>query len=482
VNHLFRLFLLTGFFLAFTAGQSFGADHVSAPAYSTILKQIESRGETTVLVELSSSTLPPSSDDSNTSTSRSNAIAMVQQRLEMTLPAAARQRILHRYEYLPGLAMLVDKDTLENLRRNEMVKGIFENGRRKISLPQSVPLVFSNQNSSPYSGGNTWTVAVLDTGIDKNHAFLATGLGPKVVSEACYSSGGYSSAYPEIDPLCPGNASSSTAANSALHCSGYDGCEHGTHVAGIAAGRGTTFNGVAKAGKIISVQVFTGIRDYFYTNVCDTGFGDNCLVAFDSDILKGLERIYALRNSHKIAAVNMSLGGGKFAGFCNSENALITNAIINLKQAGIATVVASGNNGYPAATNFPACISHAVAVGATSDTSPNRDKPTYYTNESAALDLYAPGSTIYSSIPGGSFTTMQGTSMAAPHVAGAWAVLKHANPEASVIEIENLLKSVGPSISSRNGLVNRKRLDLGGALPISGNTVLPILLPLLLKN
>ncbi len=482
MNYLTQLLLLTGFSLACAAGHSFATDKISAPAYSNILNQIESRGTTTVLVELSSSTVPPSFNGNTASAARKNAIAAVQQRLEMSLPTAARQRIQHRYESVPGLTMLVDKDILETLHRSDLVEAIFENGKRKISLSQSIPLVFSNQSFSTFTGGNDWTVAVLDTGIDKSHPFLTAGFGPKVVSEACYSSGGYSSAYPEIDPLCPGNASSSTASNSALHCSGYDGCEHGTHVAGIAAGSGTSFNGVARAGKIISVQVFTGIRDYFFSNVCGTGYGDNCIVAFDSDILKGLERIYALRQSHNIAAVNMSLGGGAFSGFCNSENALITNAINHLKQAGIATVVASGNNGYSAATNFPACISSAIAVGATSDASPNPDQPTSYSNESAALDIYAPGSLIFSSIPGGSFTTMQGTSMAAPHVAGAWAVLKHASPEASVMELENLLESVGPTITSRNGLVKRKRLDIREALPASGATVPPLLLPLLLSN
>jgi hypothetical protein len=70
--------------------------------------------------------------------------------------------------------------------------------------------------------------------------------------------------------------------------------------------------------------------------------------------------------------------------------------------------------------------------------------------------------------------------MAAPHVAGAWAVLKHAKPQASVTELETLLKSVGPNVTSRNGAVVRKRLDLRAALP---NAVIPpILIPLILRH
>lgn len=265
-----------------------------------------------------------------------------------------------------------------------------------------------------------------------------------------------------------------------MNCSGYSGCDHGTYVAVIAAGDGESFDGVARLGKIIAIQVFTGLRDYFNVNICGTGVGQNCIVAFDADIIKGLERVYALRETYKIAAVNMSLGGGSYASSCNNENALLTAAITNLKNAGIATVIVSGNDGRSSSISFPACISNAIAVDATYDSGASIDKPTSYSNEASILDLYAPGSYINSSTPGNIFEVFQGTSMAAPHVAGAWVVLKHANPNGTVDEFEDLLKSVGPNVSSQNGQWVRKRLDVEAVLlelkpPANITPIMPLL-------
>jgi len=66
----------------------------------------------------------------------------------------------------------------------------------------------------------------------------------RVVAEACFSSGGLDD--PRVDSLCPGNATAITGSGSGEDCVVYDGCGHGTHVAGIAAGNG----GVASDSKI----------------------------------------------------------------------------------------------------------------------------------------------------------------------------------------------------------------------------------------
>ena len=84
---------------------------------------------------------------------------------------------------------------------------------------------------------------MLDTGVDKAHGFLAG----RVVSEACFSDGD-----------CPGGVSSSTASGSGVPCTFAPGdCEHGTHVAGIAAGRGASFDGVAPFANVIAINVFS---------------------------------------------------------------------------------------------------------------------------------------------------------------------------------------------------------------------------------
>ena len=174
---------------------------------------------------------------------------------------------------------------------------------------------------------------------DKTHPFL-TG---KVVSEACYSTNSSGSS-----SLCPGGVSASTSSGSAMPCTGVVGCDHGTHVAGIAAGKSASFSGVAKDANLIAMQVFSRTG---------TSIG-----AYSSDVVKALERVYVLRGTYNIAAVNMSLGGGLFAANCDGTESLRKAAIDNLRSVGIATVIASGNDGSTISMGALACISSAISV------------------------------------------------------------------------------------------------------------------------
>jgi hypothetical protein len=172
-----------------------------------------------------------------------------------------------------------------------------------------------------------------------------------------------------------------------------------------------------------------------------------CALSYVSDQIAGLERVYLLRNTRSFASVNMSLGGGRFFSNCDGEPQ--KPAIDNLRSASIVTVIASGNNGYVDSMGSPACISTAVSVGSTTKT----DDVSSFTNSASFLTLLAPGSSINSSVfPGGGFGFMSGTSMAAPQVAGAWAVLKQYQPTATVDTILGALKSTGmPVLDTGNG-------------------------------
>ena len=156
-------------------------------------------------------------------------------------------------------------------------------------------------------------------------------------------------------------------------------------------------------------------------------------------MIAGLERVYtvALGGAHTIASVNMSLGGNLFTSPCNGEP--YKPIIDNLRTIGIATVVASGNSGIPFAISSPGCISSAVSVGSTN----KDDAVSSFSNVASFLSLLAPGESITSSVPGGSYSSASGTSMATPHVAGAWAVLRQAAPSASVSEILASLRNTG---------------------------------------
>ena len=116
----------------------------------------------------------------------------------------------------------------------------------------------------------------------------------------------------------------------------------------------------------------------------------------------------------------------------------------------IATVAASGNDGFVDALNAPACISSAISVGSTSDTPGTAPTVNAYSNSASFLSLLAPGSSVASSVPGGGFDTKSGTSMAAPHVAGAWAIMRSLDPAASVASILGTLQSTGLSVSDQH--------------------------------
>ncbi|HKX27678.1 MAG TPA: PA14 domain-containing protein, partial [Blastocatellia bacterium] len=303
----------------------------------------------------------------------------------------------------------------------------------------SIPIVGADKAWAAGYTGEGKVVAVLDSGVDKNHSFLAG----KVVSEACYSTTDLEIGF---NSLCPGGAPSSTAADSGLNCTFGRQCAHGTHVAGIATGKAADISGVAREARLISIQVFSQVNNSAYC-----GTGEPCLLASTSDMMSGLNRVYALRTTQSIVSVNMSIGGGISFGYCDDNNPL-KDAIDQLRSAGIATVIAAGNSGYSDGISFPACTSSAISVGATGDgTLTSANSITYYSNAAPFLSLLAPGDQINSSVPPAlygdtDFAVFSGTSMAAPHVAGAWAILKHRFPNASVAEVLDQLRTTGVPI------------------------------------
>ena len=360
-----------------------------------------------------------------------------------------------KFDQLPIMAVNVNASGVESLRRSREVIDVQEDELSLPSLAESVRLIGGNTAWSSGFTGKNQTIAILDTGFDKNHPMLSG----KFVSEACYSTTGTIS-----QSICPGGVSSSTLPDSAINCTFTAACEHGTHVAGIAAGKtvtfgGQTFSGVAKDANIIPINVFSRIND----NATCTSVNQPtpCLLTYISDIIKGLERVYALRTSYQIVAVNMSLSGGRYSSNCDSDS--LKPIIDLLRAANIATVASSGNNRYTEQIGWPGCISTAVSVGATLDTT---DTVASYSNSSSILSLLAPGSGIISAVPGNGYGSKDGTSMAAPHIAGAWALARQKSQLASVSTILNAIQSTGvPVTDSRNG-ITKPRVAIDRALAV----------------
>ncbi len=435
----------------------------SAPERSTphqrLMGKSISDGRVPVIVTLRHAGPPASHSDRAGLALHRQSLRRVQDRVVKRIkgdrPAPEKVQGFKRFRYTPGFAFHAAPDELEALFQDPDVVDIVEDKAVPPSLRESVPLVGADRNGH-YDGysGLGQVVAVLDTGVDASHPFLRD----KVVSDACYST---TSDF--CFSLCPRKTESSTAPGSGSNCNpAIDrGCDHGTHVAGIAAGKGPGFTGVAPDAGIIAIQVFSLFYGSYCSETWDPFF---CVLSWSSDQIRGLERVYELRNEFDIASVNMSLGSGQYFEPCDTDP--LKPIVDALKAAGIATVISSGNDSFTGSLGSPACISSAVSVGS----STKQDTVSGFSNSADFLDLLAPGSDIYSSISGGGFEAWNGTSMAAPHVAGAWAVLKQARPDAGVDELLNMLTVTGkPVYDDRPGagerVTPRIQIDQALALP-----------------
>ena len=189
--------------------------------------------------------------------------------------------------------------------------------------------------------------------------------------------------------------------------SGADCNGHGTHVAGTIGG--STY-GVAKSALLRGVRVLD----------CN-GSGST------SGVIAGVD--WVRNNRINPAVANMSLGGG--------ASSSLDTAVNNLANSGVAIAVAAGNSNTDACTQSPARAASAITVGSTTTT----DARSSFSNFGTCLDLFAPGSGILSSwfSSDTATATLSGTSMAAPHVAGAAALYKQANPSATASTIRNAL-------------------------------------------
>jgi len=363
----------------------------------------------------------------------------------------------------PQLALSVDAAGLDALAASPDVVQVVADKPNRVAAD-----VWANAIGLPVAQAAGWdgagrTIAVLDTGFQVDHPYLAG----KVVAEACFSRSGIG-----IQSLCPnGTPQEQHGPGTAGFCTGMSGCEHGTHVAGIAAGgpvtSPTALTGVAPSASLIVVKVFS--KD---NNPADCGSsGTPCLVAWDSDIAAALTWLGTLPSGTypgltKPDAVNLSLGSGAYVGSCDSASVPLTNAVTSLRDAGVATVVAAGNNGHNSINNLamssPACISTAVSVGATTGSGSLAS----YTNLSSVTTLLAPGSSINSSKPGSTYGLLSGTSMATPVVAGSIAALRQRAPTATVGTLVDDLQSTGDAFVTAAGTKSEVQLDSAlAALP-----------------
>ncbi|MDQ3171210.1 MAG: S8 family serine peptidase [Acidobacteriota bacterium] len=423
---------------AATGGSGLAPSAQEALAY--FRGRVAAEGQLSVIVEVRAPGLQSADADTGLEIEETDPVRAL---AEAGTLREARQRVIRRlppraepvreYEVIPFFAVLADATTFDVLLSDPNVVSIQEDVALPPTLADSIPLIQADTAwEVGYSGGQT-VVAVMDTGAEKAHPIFGGG----VLSEACYSGGGK-----KADSLCKNKALSSTANGSGAPCTFDEGCSHGTHVTATAAG----LTGVARGASIISMQVFSNIK------------GE--LLSWDSDRIKALERVYALRTKYSISSVNISIGGGSYTKTCDSLSPATVAIVKKLYDARIAVVIAAGNDGYVNAVGYPACLTKIVSVGNTTKS----DQIALSSNEASFMSLMAPGSSIWAAVPGGGYEPMTGTSMAAPHVAGAWALMVDKTPTLTVSAGLSALKSTGLGIPATSISTTFRRIRVNKAL------------------
>ena len=325
-----------------------------------------------------------------------------------------------------------------------------------------------------YTGEGT-TIAVLDTGLNSSHEQFAR----RVIREKCFTSNSTETqegTQVNTKAICKGGT---TDSDSALpDFSGIDtsvvGVKseifdflHGSHTTGIAAGR----DGIAPDANIVAVQIFSwGEYPCKDDEKLDPGKAETCFTAVETtqDKWRAYDYIFGLHNDGvRIDVVNMSYGdntgaaGTGFSSICDAVRRSDAIKFKRLTEAGIILVAASGNDSFNNGVAHPACVSDVFSVGACTKYDDDPNTPVYiskFSNHSRELvDILAPGNAIRSAslydpdifeeekrlvLSSNSYVKEQGTSMSAPMVSGAFALLKQAVPGRTAAEYKRLLLEI----------------------------------------
>jgi subtilisin family serine protease len=373
---------------------------------------------------------------------------------------AQGMEVLRTYEYVPTLLVRISWDDIADLvARDDVVAvspdmladaqeapALSEDDRERALLSVSTDAIKVRDAWARGFDGSGQVIAILDTGIYALHEMFQNN---KIITEACFSGGGTG------QTMCPdGSKQIKSQAGAASDCTGGSSvCDHGTHVAGIAAGLTVPFAdnsrntsntrlGVAPKAGLLPIQVFSR-----FTTGC-TGTATTCLRSSSSDQLSALNYLIDVVNQgqlgagKQLVAVNMSLGGDPdYSDYCYTYP--LVSATRLLRQLGVLLTISSGNDETNDRVSAPACMKEAMTVDASTRT---HTDGVPYSNSAPAVDIIAPGGVSGASISSASIASANsyagktGTSMAAPHVAGAIAVLRSKMPNASADQVEWAIK------------------------------------------
>ncbi len=353
------------------------------------------------------------------------------------LRAATR---VERWGDAPVFAAEIEREELSALRLDPRVRAVTIDEGGHGGLLESLPIIGANALRQQGIDGRGVTIAVLDSGIDRDHPDFAG----RIVAERCF-----------CDNLNGTGCCPSADVERAGPGAAEDDHGHGTHVTGIAAGGGAVAPaGVAPLANIVAVKVLDS---------------ENRFRSF-TQIYRALEWIADQRLD--VDVINMSLGSDAlfFPGDCESAAIAIglQPVIARLRSRGVLIAASTGNNGDFSSTWLPACMDEVLGVGATYDAPGNHcgtssstaDDVTCFTNSSTSMDLLAPGDAISASARGGGSTTFSGTSMSAPHVAGTIALIKQMGGRSLAADfIQELLARTGTPVTDTRNQLTFPRID-----------------------
>lgn len=276
------------------------------------------------------------------------------------------------------------------------------------SVPWGIKAIYNDSTLTKPTGGAGINIAVLDTGVNVNHTDLKNNV-----------------------EQCKDFTTTTTVVNNSC----VDRQGHGTHVAGSAladGGTGTGVYGVAPSADLWAYKVLG-----------DDGSG------YSDDIAAAIRHVadQATALNTKVV-INMSLGS-------SGESSLITNAVNYAYSKGVLVIAAAGNSGpYQGSIGYPGALQNAVAVAALENVIQNG---TYrvadyssrgysatdgdYVINKGDVEVSAPGSSVYSTWYTGGYSTISGTSMATPHVAGLAAKIWATNTSVSNTQLRAELQN-----------------------------------------
>jgi subtilisin family serine protease len=333
-----------------------------------------------------------------------------------------------RWEYFRtfnGAAVRVPRAGVAKLAALPYVKAVHP-GRevhtlQEFTAPVNVKQVKADEFWSTYgTRGAGVVIAIIDTGVDYTHPAIAGHFG-----------GGYDFVNKDNDPM--------------------DDHFHGTHVAGIAAGNTDALQGVAPEATLIAFKVLGA-----------TGSGS------DADVLAGIERTVDPNGDgdtrDRVDVANLSLGGG------GGPDDPLSVAVDNASALGVVFAIAAGNSGGGHTISSPGTARSAITVGAVdrndviasfSSRGPNMK------DLAVKPEVCAPGVSVVSSVPGGGYGSLSGTSMATPHVAGVAALLRAVHRDWTPARIKAALIASTSNVADEVMATGSGRIDVVSAASVT---------------